>query len=76
MKEIRPEKDSDQDNIEKAFQLIKVCMQEHQDIEPSLWCGAVWSVLVDGYRNCGFSYKEFCDEWDRIKEHYKKEWDE
>ncbi len=76
MKEIRPSKDSDQDNTEKAFQLIKNCLEEHPEIESTLWAGAVWSVLVYGYRNCGFSYKEFCDEWEKVKNHFKKEWND
>ncbi len=67
----RPRKKTDQDEAEKAFKLLKESMANHSEIEPSLWASAIWSVLVDGYVNCGFSYEEFQNEWDRVKHHYK-----
>ncbi len=76
MKEIRPGQDSDQENIEKAFQLVKNLIKSHSEIEPTLWAGAIWSVLIDGYMACDFSYEDFCNEWEKIKHHYKKWWDE
>jgi hypothetical protein len=67
----RPPKKSDQKNVEKAFKILKETIQSHPEIEPTLWASAVWSILVEGYVNSGASYELFCDEWDRIKEHYK-----
>lgn len=72
----REPQDNDQQKIEEGFQMIKKLMQDHPEIEPNLWAGACWSVLVDGYGNSGFSYKLFCLEIDSIKLHYKKWWDE
>jgi hypothetical protein len=76
MKELRPPKDKDQKNIETAFLLIKELMARHNDIEPTLWAGAVWSILVDGYKSSGISYEEFCKEVHGISQHYKPWWDE
>lgn len=71
MKEIRLSKKTDRENTEKAFKILKNAMQSHPEIEPTLWAGATWSCLVEGYRNSEFSYEDFCEEWDKIKKHYK-----
>ncbi len=67
----RPQKKDDQDQIEKAFLMLKHFMQQHPEIEPTLWAGAFWSVLVDGYAKSGMSYELFTEEWDTLKHHYK-----
>ena len=69
--ERRMPKKSDQQKIEKGFHLIKSLMQDHPEIEPTLWAGAVWSILVDGYVASGMSYEKFTQEWDDLKHHYK-----
>ena len=69
--EIRPSKESDQEVIERAFILLKDCMANHPEIEPTLWASAFWSVLVDGYAASGMSYENFTREWDELKHHYK-----
>lgn len=63
--------ETDQEQIEKAFQLLKNCMKNYSEIEPTLWASAFWSILVDGYSQSGMSYQQFTDEWDRVKHHYK-----
>jgi len=74
--ERRPPKATDQEEIQKAFLILKECMQLNHQIEPTLWVGAFWSILVDGYNSCGVSYDEFTKEWDRFKHHYKPWFDE
>ena len=76
MRKIRPPKDTDQENVEKGFQLILNLMNEHKEIEPTLWASAVASVLATGYLDEGFSYNEFSQEIDDIKEHYKSWFEE
>jgi len=71
--EIRPSKQNDQEQIEKGFLLIKQCMQQHPEIEPTLWAGAIWSILADGYSSSGMSYEDFTKEWDQVK-HFYKHW--
>ena len=71
----RPSQESDQEKIEKAFNLIKKLMVDHPEIEPTLWAGAVWSILVDGYSSSGMSYEQFTREWDLVKNHYKELFD-
>ena len=69
--ERRHPKETDQNEIDKAFNLLKDCMLSHPEIEQTLWAGAFWSVLVDGYSSSGISYEEFCSSWDEVKHHYK-----
>lgn len=69
--EKREPKKTDQEEIEKAFQLLKSFMADHPEIEPTLWSGAFWSILVDGYSKSGVTYDEFTEEWDKLKLHYK-----
>ena len=69
--ETRFGKDSDQQEVEKAFQIIQETMQSHPEIEPTLWASALWSSLVVGYTKSGVSHDDFCLEWDQLKLHYK-----
>jgi hypothetical protein len=75
MMERRSPKKTDKQQTEKAFQLIKECMANHPEIEPTLWAGAVWSILVHGYSASGVSYEQFTKEWDKLKHHYKSWFD-
>ncbi len=72
----RPPKETDQEEIEKAFQLLKGTMAAHPEIEPTLWAGAVWSCLVHGYKSSGFTYKDFEEGIHEVLDHFKKFWDE
>ena len=76
MKIKRPRLKSDQENAEKAYQLLLNFLNENSDIEPTIWAGAVWGVLVNGYVNCNFTYKEFKDEMNVVLEHYEHWFDE
>ncbi len=74
--EKRPKKETDQEEVQKAFIILKECMELNPQIEPTLWAGAFWSILVDGYNSSGISYDEFTGEWDKLKQHYKSWFDE
>jgi hypothetical protein len=76
MKKIRLPKEDDQENIERAFQLIKRTITRHEEIEPTLWGAACWMILVIGHAGSGYSYEEFCEEWDNVKDHYRSEFEE
>lgn len=73
--EKRPLKKSDQKQIEKAYNLLKDCIVSHPEIEPTLWAGAVWSILVEGYSRSGMTYEKFTKEWDQVKHHYESWFD-
>lgn len=75
MKEIRKALETDQDNIDKGYQYLMDTISDHPEIESTLWAGAVWSVLVSGYKRCDFSYDEFLSELDKISRHYKSWWE-
>jgi hypothetical protein len=75
MKKIRDPLKTDQDDTEKAYLLILKLMNDHKEIESTLWCGAVWSVLINGYISCDFSYEQFLKEVQKLVKHYKHWWD-
>ena len=74
--EPRPSKETDQEETEKAYQILNEAMLQHPEIEPSLWTGACWSALVNGYLNSQVPFKEFCIEFDCAKEFYRDRWEE
>jgi len=74
--ERRTSKDDDQDKIDRAVELIYELMGLNKQIEPTLWAGAVISVLVMGYKNSGSSYKHFRREMSDALDHYADWWDE
>lgn len=72
----RRSKKTDKINAEKAYQILLETMIAHPEIEPTLWASACWSSLVTGYLNSNIPYREFCEDFDSAKEHYKNRWDE
>lgn len=72
MREIRPRKSCDNENIEKGIKLLFELFQKNPDIEPTLWAPAVFFVLISGYENCGFTYHEFRGELEQMCRHYRE----
>lgn len=73
MAEIRPSKASDQDETERAFELLKECIGNHPEIEGAIWASAIFSLLIDSFVGSGLTYEEFCETWDKAK-HFYKDW--
>lgn len=59
MKEIRPSKPDDQQQVNYALSLIKDLYDKYPEIEANIWCSAILSALAVGYLASGFSFKEF-----------------
>ncbi len=74
--EKRAPKIDDQEKVEEAVTLIYELMGFNQQIEPSLWAGAIISVLAMGYKNSGFSYKQFSTEMRAGLAHYENFWED
>lgn len=74
MSDRRPPQKSDQDNAEKAFQILRDCMKSHPQIEPSLWASAHFSCIATGCMNSGITYEEFSSELENVKEFYRQRW--
>jgi hypothetical protein len=72
----RYRKKTDQSETEKAFQILLHAMQSHPEIESTLWAGACWTALVNGYLKSDIPLKEFKEDWERALKHYSKLWDE
>jgi hypothetical protein len=69
---IRPPHPDDQDNAQKAYELLIETIQANSYIEPTLWASAVVSLLIDGYHDSGINYEQFCESMDEIKAHFRK----
>lgn len=76
MVEKRKAKKSDQVNTETAYLILLEAMRTHPEIEQTLWAGACWTALINGYLASGIPFKEFCEDFDRAKEHYAKWWND
>lgn len=72
---MRKRKKTDNENIEKGMLLLQNLILT-SGIEQTLWASALMSTIVNGYKNCGFSYEQFCEEMERVKDHYKSLFDE
>lgn len=71
----RPPKETDQDETEKAFQLLDKMVEDHPEIEPTIWVGACLSAVAASFRVNGLSYDEFVSEMQRAIVIYKSWWD-
>ncbi len=68
---IRPAKESDQEEAQKAFDILIDAAKKHPEIEVNVWISALWSHLVNTYIKSGMPYDLFCEELDEVKENYK-----
>ncbi len=68
---IRHSKEDDQDEIQKAFDILVNAAKDHPEIEATLWIGALWSQLVNTYIESAMPFDLFCEELDEVKENYK-----
>ena len=75
-KKLRPSKPTDQENVEKAYQILLELMESHKEIEKPLWIGAFASIITFGFKNNGFTHEEFMDEIDLMFGNCKQWWDE
>ena len=65
-------KESDREEVEKAAQMLINYMVDHPEIEPAIWSGALFSCIVNGFFNAGFTYERFSSQLDNLKKFYKK----
>ncbi len=69
--ELRPPREDDQEVTEIAYQLLRKTIQDHPEIESTLWVSATISSIIDCYEDNGFTADEFIEEWTRIGNHFK-----
>lgn len=75
MKKQRPRKPDDNDNINKAIDLIFELMSLNK-IESTLWSSACVFVLANGYSQSKVSFKDFKEDMNNAFDHYKGIFDE
>jgi len=70
-RKIRIPKITDNEEIEKAINLIYDLMDFNQNIERTLWSSALAFVLIKGFKQSGFTYKEFRNDISQAFDHYE-----
>jgi hypothetical protein len=63
---------SDQDQTEKAYEMLHELTRLHPEIEMTLWAGAFMSAFINMHMDSGLDYNDFCEVIDGVKAHYKK----
>lgn len=69
--ERRIPKEGDFEITRQAYGLIIELMDQHSDIEMSLWVGAFWSLIASCYKNSGVTDEQFMEEAKDVCEKYK-----
>ncbi len=68
----RQEKPTDQDKVKQAYQyLIELLQQREEEIEPSLWIGAMICILADTFEASGISFEQFKKQINNGMDFYK-----
>ena len=74
-RKIRESREDDQENAQKAFDLILEFVEENDHIEISIWAATFFNVLAHAFKNSGYSHEEFCEEIKNVARDYKSAWD-
>jgi hypothetical protein len=73
-REKREPKADDQKQVQYVFEHFTRLVKDNPEIEPIILISACWSILIDSYKNSGWTYAQFCEEIDAVKKHYIKWW--
>ena len=73
---IREPKPNDQEQVQKALDLIKEVANLNPDIEATIWVSACYSCIVSSYINSGITYDEFIRDISNGFKIYKSWWEE
>lgn len=64
-------KPADQEQAEKAFQLLDETLESDPSIERNIWAAAFWSILVQNYVKSGLPYDAFVNECNQMVKNYR-----
>ena len=70
-RQVRPPKDTDHDQVQKAICLIKDLVNLNLNVEKTLWISAFVAILCDSYGQSGFTYEEFRKDMESAFDFYK-----
>ena len=73
---IRKTKPDDQENAEKAVDLITELVKLNPQLEPSIWVSACLTSVARAFRSSDYTYEEFLRETQRALNFYKYYWEE
>jgi hypothetical protein len=72
----RERKSTDQENAQRAYEILYEAIKSHPEIEGTIWSSACFTLIVDGYLNCEIPFEHFSRDMDAVKQHYKSEWEQ
>jgi hypothetical protein len=75
MKKRKPKPD-DQENADKAANLIAELVKLNPQIEPSIWVSACLTSVARAFRSSDYTYEEFIREAERALKFYKRYWEQ
>lgn len=76
MAEPRQEKKTDQELTQKGYDLLLELIENHPEIEATLWIGVCWGATAHACIENGITHEEFCEECNKNMKFYKQWWDE
>ena len=74
--EIRKEKPTDTEQIDKGIDLVYDLIELNPQIESTLWLSVFVFMLMEGHRNNKIPYYLFRQEMNRAFEHYREYYEE
>ena len=74
MKKRKPKKD-DQENADKACDLLTELVQLNPQFEPSIWISACLTFVARAFHSSDYTYEEFLRESERALKFYKRYWE-
>ena len=70
MRQKRYPKETDDEEIEKAIRLLEELVELNSNIEMTLWYSAFHFAIAKGFKNTGYSYKEYVHESNKAIDTY------
>lgn len=71
---IREPKEFDQFHGQNAINLIAEIINEHPEIDGTIWVSAFLFILTKSCYTSKLTYEQYCGEFDKCKEAYKELW--
>lgn len=69
-------KTTDQANIQRGYELVNSLIEEHPEIESSLWVGIFLSSIATSFIESELEYEDFREELESAIDHYEDWWED
>ena len=69
-------KKEDQENAEKAVDVLMDFLENHTEFEVNVWCAAMFNTVAGSFHISGASYEDFKEEMQEMIKFYKHIWEQ